>query len=151
MRTSFLTVAVLALIVVSPSPAWADAATHTLTFVSISDVRERCDGGRCQSVCSIRASLANSRRRSPPLTVRLIFPSGSKPEPETELDLRFPAIPTGGSAQASARGGLPCGRTRVSKIEAFCPDSRDHCPGFFYLQVPDESRLRLRRQKVEAR
>lgn len=150
MRVRSLTVLITAMGMVLPVPAWADAATHTLVFTSVRDEPPGCAGPSCAPRCLIRASLTNHRRASPPITVRLVYPSGPRPEPEAELALEFPAVAINGVQRASVETNRRCANLRVNKVEAFCPEARDRCPGFFYIQVPDVPRLGLRRQKVEA-
>ena len=127
---------------VLPSPAWADAATHQLRL-SARDIG---------SQCVLSGTLTNIQQRSSPrLEVALVYSPTRSGEPEAQMTLTFDPLASGARDSTTDHAPFRCARVRISKVEVTCPDARDRCPGFFYVQVPALRAPRLTAQKVEGR
>lgn len=72
-------------------------------------------------------------------------------EPEAQMTLTFEPLASGAKDSTTDHAPFWCARVRISKVEVSCPEARDRCPGFFYIQVPALRVPRLAAQKVEGR
>lgn len=124
-----------------PTPALADAATHQL----------RLTARNVGSQCVVSGTLTNLRRASPPLEIALVYSPTRNGEPEAQMTLSFPKLATGTRESTVDHAPFRCSRVTVRKVEVTCPEARDRCPGFFYVQVPALRAPRLAAQKVEGR
>lgn len=145
------TIAVLASVaLMMPGPAWADSVTHDLRLLA-QDRQTDCIRGRCVPACVLTAKLTNLGRASPSIDVALLYRPKARSEPEAQMSFSFPALGTQKSATTVDDAPSTCRRLTISKVEVTCPEARDRCPGFFYVQVPQLAAPQLRRQKVEGR
>ena len=142
MRTRFLATLPMLIGAMLPSPAWADAATHQLRLTAR-------DVG---SQCVLSGTLTNMQQRSSPkLEVALVYSPTRSGEPEAQMTLTFDPLASGAHYSTTDHAPFRCARVRISKVEVTCPEARDRCPGFFYVQVPALRAPRLAAHKVEGR
>jgi hypothetical protein len=132
-----------------PSFAAADAATHVFKIVRATS------GGsvaKHNNYCQVYATLTNRTVRAPsPLLISLKF-RHPRTHSETAMQFNYPALRRGQSARTTDHvEGVSCQELRVRSVAAQCPEARDRCPGFNYIQILPNRAPSVNRQKVEAK
>lgn len=123
------------------SPAHADAATHLL----------RLSAHDFDGQCVMTGTLTNLRGPSVKIQIAFVYSPTRTQEPEAQMTMLFQDLATGVSYTTTDHSSFRCSRITVSKVEVICPEERDRCPGFYYIQIPELKAPPLAAQKVEGR
>jgi hypothetical protein len=129
------------LMALTSSPAHADAATHLL----------RLSAYNFDGQCVMTGTLTNLRGPSTKIQIAFVYSPTRTEEPEAQMTMLFQELATGVSDTTTDHAPFRCSQITLSKVEVVCPDERDRCPGFYYIQIPELKAPRLAAQKVEGR